>query len=82
MITNRHLISDLEIESATQTLRVFAVLALKVVVRSDLNHKIRHVVTDARDVVLNVEHDDLAALDGAVAIVGKAHCLLLRAVVD
>jgi len=60
---------SLDIVLATQTLRVLAILAFVRIVRSDLSHKLRLVVTDSRDVVLNVEHDDLAALDRAIAIV-------------
>ncbi|MFV5214049.1 hypothetical protein ACLIIZ_10005 [Azonexus caeni] len=48
-------------------------MALKTVIGSDLGLNVWHVVADSRDTVLDIENDDLAALDGTSAIVAEAH---------
>jgi len=52
---------------------MLTVLALKTVIGSGLGLDVWHVVADSRDIVLDIENDDVAALDRALAIVAEAH---------
>jgi hypothetical protein len=72
----------LQIVSLAKALSVFAFDTIVGVVRPELHYEIRHLITDTRDFMGDNEHNDLAALDRALAIVAIAHSLLLLSRVE